>query len=101
MALSATVVTVAVTPTQLNQPQTDGAPGSSLAILVPAGGATVFIGGPTVTAATGWPITAGESLFLDLDERSGGAVSAVNPGEVVYAIVAASTQVVNVLSRGI
>lgn len=101
MALLASVVTVAATPTQLNTSRTDAIGGSSLAVKVPTGGATVFVGGAAVTAASGWPIAAGESLFLDIDERAGGASQGPSPDEAVYAIVASGTQSVNVLARGI
>lgn len=98
MSVSASVVTVAATATLLTASQGDNAFGASLALQVPSGGATVFIGGADVTAAAGWPVTAGQSLFLDLDSTSGG-----NPQqtEAVYGIVATGTQAVNVLLRGV
>ena len=97
MALSAKTVTVAATPTLIGITQGDAQAGASLAIKVPAAGVTVFVGGPAVTAAgalQGYPLAAGESLFLDLD--TGGAAQ-----EKVYAIVATATQVINVLGRGV
>jgi len=99
MALSAGTVTVAATATLLNAAQHDFQAGESFAVKVPVGGATVFIGGSTVTASgatQGWPLAAGESLFLDIDTPVASGI-----GEPIYAIVAAGTQVVNTLARGV
>lgn len=101
MTLSPRVVTVATTPTLLSMPQADAMPGASLAVKVPTGGQTVFIGGVDVTAAgagQGWPLAAGESLYLDLNDAQVGVLAAT---ETVYGIVAATTQAVNVLSSGV
>lgn len=58
-------------------------------IKLPSGAAqSVFLGGPTVTAAAGFELAAGESISVD----------AVN--EKVYGIVAATTETVHVLARG-
>jgi len=83
----------------LNAAQHDFQAGESFAVKVPVGGATVFIGGSTVTASgatQGWPLAAGESLFLDIDTPVASGI-----GEPIYAIVAAGTQVVNTLARGV
>jgi hypothetical protein len=53
-------------------------------------GQTVYLGGRDVTTANGFPITAGSfSPAIDL------------VGEHLYAVVAATTQAVNVLGRGV
>jgi hypothetical protein len=104
MALVAKTVLVGVAPTLLSAPQVDGLPGSSLAVRVPAGGQLVFVGGSAVTAAgaaQGWPLAAGESLFLDIDAASRTSATDVSAGEDVYAVVAVGTQSVNVLARGL
>jgi hypothetical protein len=93
MATSRTV-TVGATPTQL---ELRGDPASRLGwgleITVPAGGVTVYAGGPDVTAAgsrAGRAIPAGSQLAFDLD-----------PGERVYLITAAGTQPVTVFATGV
>lgn len=100
MGFLARTVLVTNTPTLLTIPQADGVAGSSLAVQVPAGGATVFVGGPTVTAATGWPLAPGVPFFADIDERLGGATFG-DPREDLYGVVATGSQLVNELLRGI
>lgn len=92
MAIDASSVTVGTSPTRLtSQSDADVNPwASSLAVALPAGGSTVFVGGPAVTTSTGFPLAAGSSLALDL------AV-----GDEVYAVVASGTQTVNVLRSGV
>lgn len=55
----------------------------SFTIFVPTGGATVFIGGPGVTTATGFPLAGGAAYSSD--------------GEIerLYFVVAAATQAFN------
>ena len=103
MALSSKVITVANTPTLLNNfGQTDGNPGTSLAVYIPSAGQTVFIGGPDVTAANGYPWFAGSEHFIDVDDSSFLVVDKRNlPGEYVYGIVAAGSQPINLLARGV
>lgn len=55
-------------------------------VAVPAGGVTVFVGGASVTAAAGFPVAAGSSLSVDLDN-----------GEQLFGVVASGSQAVNVL----
>jgi len=103
MASVARVVTVAVTATILTADQSDVAPGTSLAVYVPVGGATVFIGGVAVTTATGYPCLAGTEHFFDLESTGNPRLlpSSLNPtSESLYGIVATSTQAVNVLQTG-
>jgi len=103
MASVARVVTVAVTPTILTANQSDATPGTSIAVYVPVGGATVFVGGAAVTASTGYPCFAGTEHFFDLDPTDNPRLltSAVRPtSESLYGIVVASTQPVNVLQTG-
>jgi hypothetical protein len=63
---------------------------ASIALSNPALGATVYLGGSDVTAANGFPLAAGEKIALDLEK-----------GDVVYAIVAASTQAISVLKANV
>jgi hypothetical protein len=65
-------------------------------IKVPVGGATVFLGDAGVTVTDGWPLAAGESLFIDIDTPTASGI-----GEPIYGIVALGTQNVNVLQRGV
>ena len=57
-------------------------------ISVPTGGATVYLGDASVTAATGFPVAAG------------GVFKWALTGESIYGIVASSTQAVNIAERG-
>jgi len=99
MSLRASVVTVGVSATILHEPEPDAIPGATLAVKVPPGGATVYLGGPDVTTATGWPVAAGESLFLDLN--TGDSPLPVETEDIVYAVTALNTQDVNVLISGL
>jgi len=99
-----TRVTVTTAATPLNNfGQADGVPGSSLAIQVPVAGQTVFVGGPGVTAATGYPYLAGSEHFIDVDDDPRLHANDLHaaPGEALYGIVASGTQLVNVLAQGI
>jgi hypothetical protein len=96
MALRAYTVTVATTATLING--TDNSArfedklglASSIVVSVPSGGATVYVGGLGVTTATGFPVAAGQSFATDL--RS---------GDVLYGIVAAATQAINVFQTDV
>ena len=61
----------------------------AVGIQVPEGGQTVYVGGPDVTSSNGWAVAAGTEFFIDV------------AGEDVYGIVAATTQAVRVLRRGV
>lgn len=104
MAIKASVVTVATTATILTADQSDVPPGTSVAIYVPTGGATVYVGDASVTTATGYPLQAGTEHFFDLDPTGSPSysISAVihATSENLYGIVATSTQAVNVLQTG-
>jgi hypothetical protein len=63
-----------------------GVKGYDTLVRIPSGGSSVYIGGSAVTTASGFELQAGESLSLNVD-----------PGEELYGIVGASTQVVHVL----
>ena len=65
-------------------------PGSAV-VLVPAAGATVFVGGSDVTSANGFPLTPTASAPVSLEWDY------VN--DAMFAIVASGTQAVNVLRR--
>ena len=60
-------------------PQGDGTvayPASAL-VKVPAGSGTVYVGGSTVSAATGFPLAAGEALEVDMVNEALYAVATV------------------------
>lgn len=65
-------------------------PGCALAIKVPTGGATVYLGGSDVDTTNGYPIAGGETMAVDLEPR-----------EAAYLVVAAGSQAVNVLAAGV
>ena len=90
MTVLAASVTVATTATLLSSSTDDSAYGHSLLVKVPAGGQTVFLGGSDVTSAAGYPLAAGESCAFDLGS-----------GDVLYGIVAATTQALSVLRTGV
>jgi hypothetical protein len=89
-----TVVTVLATPTALTDDNLEG--GDSYQIYVPVDGQTVFVGGPGVTIASGYPYLAGTEhrLSVDRDAR-------VHVAQILYGVVASDTQVVDVLAQGI
>lgn len=100
MTVKSSVVTVGVTATPLHVPTPDAIAGATVGVKVPAAGATVFVGGADVTTANGWPLPAGESLFIDVD--TGDSKYVGGPTEdVVYGVVASGSQAVNVLIRGL
>jgi len=89
MAVSHQRVTVGTTATQLTS-DADGRDGQTISIQVPSGGATVFLGGAGVTTASyGFELLAGTSFSVELQQ-----------GEKVFAVVASSTQTVNVFRQG-
>ena len=63
MAVVAAQVAVSTTPVKLSDDQ--GRDGASLLVQAPAA-AVLFVGGPGVTAAAGFPVPAGQSLSVDL-----------------------------------
>lgn len=63
MAVVAAQVAVSTTAVKLSADSDSG--GASLLVQAPAG-ATLFVGGPGVTAAQGFPVAAGTSLSVDL-----------------------------------
>lgn len=65
---------------------TDGV--CTLALQAPTG-STVYVGGSTVTSATGWPVAGGTTASFDLEAT-----------DVLYAVVASGTAVVPVLIGG-
>ncbi len=81
MAVSAEAVSVGTTATALN----DGTPGRVI-VAVPTGGSTVYVGGSDVDATDGFPLAADAQVEITVES-----------GEIVYAVVASSTQAVNVL----
>jgi hypothetical protein len=103
MTVQASIVTVSDTPTALHTPTPDAIAGASIGVKVPSGGATVFLGGPDVTATgatQGWPVAAGESFFMDVNTGDRG-LSGGPTEDVLYAVVATSTQDANVIVSGV
>ena len=96
MAIKATVVTVTTTATPLNDAQSDWVPGSNYLVLIPSAGQMVYVGGADVTVANGYPYTPGTEHEVGTDSLTPGA-----QGEILYGIVSATTQTVNVLAQGI
>lgn len=92
MAVQAARVTVTTTPTRLDTPSTDGRPGASILIRCPA--ATIYIGGPTVTAANGYELPPGDSFSFDIDESG-------LRGDSLYAVVSSGTAPVFTLRTGV
>lgn len=92
MAITHAKVTVATTATALNTALTkNGNPTMTMSIQVPTGGATVYVGASDVTTTTyGYAIAAGGVLTIEMGQD-----------EVLYGIVAASTQAVYILKQGV
>ena len=88
MAVRATRVTVGTTAVALSQRATsDDREGYSIACTSTL---PFFVGGISVSIATGWPVAAGEKFSADLDSF-----------DVLYAISATPDTVVNVLLTGV
>jgi hypothetical protein len=87
MAVRGERFTVGVTPTLLTTAEGDHTAGSSA--LVKATSANVVLGGPDVTATTGYPLDLGETVGIDL------------LGDTLYGIVASGTGTVVVLRAGV
>lgn len=92
MAISSASVSVTTTATLLSGADSDNVAGQSVFVTVPAAGQTVFLGGPGVTAANGYPVATGTSFPWQLE---------LGNGEALYGIVAATTQAVSVLRSGV
>jgi hypothetical protein len=90
MAITAASVSVGTTAVLLSAGEGDAQVGSSVAVAVPSGGSTVYLGDNTVTSAAGFPLAAGSSFSVDL-----------NQGESLYGVTASGTQAVNVLRQGV
>lgn len=87
MASDSHSVSVGTTATRIDSE--DLSAGSSAA-LANVGGATVFVGGPDVTTAIGFPLAAGERMAFDLRR-----------GDEIYGVVASGTVEVRVLEVGV
>lgn len=86
MSVKSTAVTVAATATVLATAAADR-DGMKVKVQVPTGGQTVFLGGSDVTTVNGYAVATGtEAHELTLGR-----------GEILYGIVAATTQAVRVL----
>lgn len=87
MAARAERITVGTAPSLLTTAEGDHSSGS--AALIKAIGTGVVIGGPNVTATTGYPLDQGETVGADLKS------------DAIYGIVASGTAVVAVLRVGV
>ena len=89
MAVSHQRVSVGTTATKLTSDY-DGKDGQTINVQNPAGGADVFLGGEGVTTTDyGFLLGAGISFSVELQDD-----------EKLYAVVASSTQTVNILRQG-
>ena len=89
MAVSHQRVSVGTTATKLTS-DFDGKDGQTISVQNPAGGADVFLGGEGVTTASyGFLLGAGIVFSVELQDD-----------EKLYAVVASSTQTVNILRQG-
>ena len=89
MAVSHARVSVGTTATQLTS-DFDGKDGQTINVQNPAGGADVYLGGAGVTTTSyGFLLGAGISFSVELQDD-----------EKLYAVVASSTQTVNILRQG-
>jgi hypothetical protein len=89
MAVSHSRVSVGTTATKLTS-DFDGKDGQTINVQNPAGGADVFLGGEGVTTTDyGFLLGAGISFSVELQDD-----------EKLYAVVASSTQTVNILRQG-
>lgn len=89
MAVSSGQVTVGTTPTLLSAAETDSSAGEQI-VVNNSGAVSVYLGGPTVSTATGYALAAGVvSPRLEL-----------GTGEALYAVVAAATSTLGVLRTG-
>ena len=89
MAVSHAIVSVGTTATKLTSDY-DGKDGQTINVQNPSGGATVYLGGEGVTSSSyGFILGAGISFSIELQDD-----------EKLYAVVASSTQNVNILRQG-
>jgi len=89
MAVSHARVSVGTTATQLTSDY-DGKDGQTINVQNPAGGADVYLGGAGVTTTSyGFLLGAGISFSVELQDD-----------EKLFAVVASSTQTVNILRQG-
>ena len=89
MAVTHAIVSVGTTATKLTSDY-DGKDGQTINVQNPTGGATVYLGGEGVTSSSyGFLLAAGISFSIELQDD-----------EKLYAVVASSTQNVNILRQG-
>lgn len=92
MAVTSSSITVTTTATQVAVTDSNYSAGVSVA-LQNVGSTEVRVGGPSVTATTGFPLAAGSTVTMDLDLRGAS-------GDFPYLIVASGTGTVAVLAAG-
>lgn len=90
MAVSGSRVTVTNAATQLTPVDADGIGGMSLGVKNTDASLTVYLGGASVTSATGYPLGPGEVANIDLRND-----------EPLYGITASGSAVVGVLVVGV
>lgn len=90
MSVQSASVSVGSTATALTAAESSGSDPVSVAVAVPSGGVTVYVGGSDVTTGNGYPLAGGAAMSIDLRQ-----------GERLYGIVASGTQSVNVLRSGV
>lgn len=90
MAITTGQVSVGTTATALSTAESDDRSGSSICVSNPSGGSTVYLGPAGVTTGNGFALDAGASMAFDLQ-----------PGELIYGIVASGTVTVSVLRTGV
>ena len=90
MSVSHARVSVGTTATKLTS-DFDGKDGQTISVQNPAGGADVFLGGEGVTTSSyGFLLGAGIVFSIELQDD-----------EKLYAVVASSTQTVNIIRQGV
>lgn len=90
MAVSSSAVTVTNSATALNAASDSDSRAGFSVLVYNNGSSTVYIGGPSVTSTTGVPLTASNSISVD-----------VYPGDVLYGITASGSVSCIVLSAGV
>jgi hypothetical protein len=89
MAVTHQRVSVGITATKLTL-DADGKDGQTLNVQNPTGGVSVYLGGAGVTTTSyGYLLSAGADFSIELDDD-----------EKLFAVVAASTQTVNIIRQG-
>lgn len=89
MAIRSTRVTVGTTATRLSSSPNDNRADASVTVQAPDG-ATLYVGGADVTAATGFPVAAGTTISGELQH-----------GEDLYGVLASGSGTTYVFESGV